>query len=327
MKLASLKGGRDGRLIVVSQDMKRGCHADNIAPTLQAALDDWDQVAPKLQSLYENLNCNEVSDVFDLDFNDLGAPLPRAYQYLDGACYISHISRNRAARGDSLPDDILDAPLIYQGISHGYMAWNDPIRLPCEKHGIDFEAEIAAITDEVPVGVSSEIAAEHIKLFGLLNDISLRALIPPELKRSFGFLTGKPSSSLGPIVVTPDELGDLWDSRFVSGEMHCWVRGEKVGKLEAGIGSPFSYGDMIAHVAKTRTFEPGTIIAMGTVSNEDESVGCGCIGEIRALEIINEGAAKTALLQFDDRVKIDLTDYEGNSIFGAIDQVVKPLEE
>ncbi len=326
MKLASKRNGRDGSLVVVNKDITRAVDATHIAPTMQAALDDWDDLSPKLEALYEALNDGTEEDSFELDLNELAAPLPRSYQYLDGACYISHISRNRAARGDSLPADILDAPLIYQGISHGYMAWNDDIRLPNEGHGIDFEAEIAAITDEVPVGVSSEQAANHIKLFGLLNDISLRTLIPPELKRSFGFLTGKPSSSLGPILVTPDELGELWDGRFVSGEMHCWVRGDKFGKLEAGIGSPFSYGDMIAHVAQTRTFEPGTIIAMGTVSNEDESVGCGCIAEQRALEVINSGSAQTELLNFGDCVKIDHRDYDGNSVFGVIEQKVTPLD-
>ena len=325
MKLASKKSGRDGALLVVSKDTKSAVDASYIAATMQAALDDWDMVTPKLEELYSRLNNGKVEGSFALNFSDLDAPLPRCYQYLDGACYLSHIQRNRAARGDSLPADILDAPLIYQGISHGYMAWNDPIKLPDENHGIDFEAEIAAITGDVPIGVSSIEATTHIKLFVLLNDISLRSLIPAELKRSFGFLTGKPSSSLGPIAVTPDELGDLWDEKLVSGKMNCWVRGEKFGSLESGEGTPFDYGDAIAHVAITRTFEPGTIIALGTVSNEDETLGCGCIGEQRALEIINEGSPKTDLLKFGDSVKIDHQDYDGNSIFGVIDQKVEPL--
>lgn len=323
MKLASIKKGRDGSLIVVSKDTKTAAHATHIAKTIQAALDDWDMVSSGLEALYDDLNAGTCVDAFALEMDGLAAPLPRAFQYLDGACYISHISRNRAARGDSLPDDILDAPLIYQGISHGFMAWNDPIRLPSDDMGIDFEAEIAAVTGDVPMGVSADDATKHIKLFMLLNDISLRAIIPPELKRSFGFLTGKPSSSLGPIAVTPDELGDLWDGKLVSGKMNCWVRGAEFGSLESGIDTPFHYGDAIAHVAQTRDFEPGTIIALGTVSNEDESVGCGCIGEQRALEVINDGAAKTDLLKFGDAVKIDHQDYEGNSIFGPIHQIVK----
>ena len=326
MKLASKKSGRDGALIIVSRDTKKAVDAGHIAPTMQSALDNWDDVAPKLQSIYDDLNNGVAENSFELDFNDLSAPLPRSYQYLDGACYISHISRNRAARGDSLPDDILDAPLIYQGISHGFMAWNDPIKLPNEDHGIDFEAEIAAVTGDVPLGVSAKDAPKYIKLFMLLNDTSLRTLIPPELKRSFGFLTGKPSSALGPIAVTPDELGDLWDGRLVSGTMKCWVRGEESGSLESGIGTPFDYGDAIAHVAQTRTFEPGTIIALGTVSNEDEAAGCGCIGETRALEVINEGQAKTELLKYGDSVKIDHLDRDGNTVFGAIDQIVGPIE-
>tara|TARA_R110002096_G_scaffold309403_1_gene503887 strand:- start:6277 stop:7257 length:981 start_codon:yes stop_codon:yes gene_type:complete len=323
MKLASLKKGRDGSLIVVSKDIKTATDATHIAKTMQAALDDWGVVSSGLEALYADLNAGTCTSAFTLDLDGLAAPLPRAFQYLDGACYISHISRNRAARGDSLPDDILDAPLIYQGISHGFMAWNDPIRLPSDDMGIDFEAEIAAVTGDVPMGVSADEATKHIKLFMLLNDISLRAIIPPELKRSFGFLTGKPSSSLGPIAVTPDELGDLWDGKLVSGKMKCWVRGAEFGALESGIDTPFHYGDAIAHVAQTRDFEPGTIIALGTVSNEDESVGCGCIGEQRALEVINDGAAKTELLKFGDAVKIDHQDYAGNSIFGPIDQIVK----
>ncbi len=326
MKLASKKNGRDGSLIVVSKDTKKGVSATHIAPTLQAALDDWDNLSPKLEALYESLNISNLVGSYDLDLNELAAPLPRAYQYLDGACYLSHIRRNRKARGDDIHDDILKLPLVYQGISHGFMAWNDDIKLPSEDHGIDFEAEIAAVTDDVPIGVSASNATKHIKLFMLLNDISLRALIPPELKRSFGFLTGKPASALGPIAITPDELGDLWNGKLVSGKMNCWVRGKKFGELESGIGTPYHYGDIIAHVAQTRPFEPGTIIALGTISNEDETVGCGCIAEQRALEVINGNGATTKLLNFGDSVKIDHRDYNGNSLFGTIEQKVAPLD-
>ena len=326
MKLASQKKGRDGTLLVVSRDIKKAVDASHIALTMQAALDDWDTLSAELLALYDDLNIGQCDAAFDLELTILAAPLPRAYQYLDGACYLSHISRNRAARGDSLPDDILDAPLVYQGISHGFMAWDDPIKLHRDDLGIDFEAEIAAVTGDVPYGVSAGEATQYIKLFMLLNDISLRALIPAELKRSFGFLTGKPSSALGPIAVTPDELGDLWNGELVSGKMNCWVRGEKFGSLEAGIDTPFHYGDIIAHVAQTRGFEPGTIIGLGTISNEDENAGCGCIGEQRALEIINNGNATTNLLKFGDNVKIDHQDYEGNSVFGVIEQNVAPMD-
>ncbi|HEY9280703.1 MAG TPA: fumarylacetoacetate hydrolase family protein, partial [Eoetvoesiella sp.] len=295
MKLASLRSGRDGALVVVSRDLTKAVRAGTIAPTLQAALDSWDEVSPALQVLYNDLNTSGAEGEFTLELTQLAAPLPRAYQYLDGAAYPSHIKRNRAARGETIPGDFYEKPLIYQGISHGFMAWNETIKLPSESLGIDFEAEIAAVTGDVPMGASADEAARCIRLFVLLNDVSLRALIPPELKRTFGFLTGKPASSLGPIAVTPDELGDLWDGRLVGGTMKCWVRGELVGTIKTAIDTPFSYGDLIAHVAQTRSFEPGSLVGLGTVSNEDETAGCGCIGEIRALETLHTGKAITPL--------------------------------
>jgi len=216
--------------------------------------------------------------------------------------------------------------LIYQGISHGYGAWNDPIVGQKEADLIDFEAEIAAITGDVPRGATPDEAAKCIRLFCLLQDTSLRRIVAPELKRSFGFLTAKPESFLGPIAVTPDELGDLWNGKFVSGKMHVHLRGEQVGNIETGIDSPFSYGDAIAHVAQTRNFVAGTIIGLGTVSNEaatdDWSIGCGCIGEYRALEIIKTGSAKLEFMRMGDRVRMELFDYDGNSVMGAIDQIV-----
>lgn len=325
MKLASLKSGRDGQLIVVSRDLSLGILVRDIADTLQAALDRWGETENRLEDIYDRLNAGESPDAFSLNLDALAAPLPRAYQYLDGACYVSHIRRNRQARGDDLPDDVLEAPLVYQGISHGFTAWNDPIRVRDDTIGVDFEAEIAAITDDVPMGISAEDATSHIKLFVLLNDVSLRAIIPPELKRSFGFLTGKPHSALGPIAVTPDELGDLWDNKMVSGKMRVWLRDELFGDIETGIDSPFHYGDMIAHVAKTRNFEAGTIVGLGTVSNEDDSVGFGCIGEARAFQTISTGSAVTEFLKNGDGIKLDLVDYEGNSILGPIQQKVKLL--
>ena len=324
MKLASLKSGRDGELIVVSRDLKTAAKATSVASTMQAALDDWDTLSPRLEAIYHALNVGEVDNAFELDMNLLAAPLPRAYQYLDGACYISHIRRNREARGDTLPDDINEAPLLYQGISHGYGAWNDPIKHD-PKDFIDFEAEIAAITGDVPRGVSAEEATGYIRLFCLLQDTSLRRIVAPELKRSFGFLTSKPESFLGPIAVTPDELGQLWNGKMVSGKMHVTLRGERVGNIETGIDSPFHYGDAIAHVAQTRNFVAGTILGLGTVSNEaadtDWSIGAGCIGEYRAMETIQTGEAKLGFIQPGDRLRIELFDYQGNSLMGAIDQV------
>jgi len=325
MKLASQQSGRDGQLLVVSQDMKRAVSAADIAPTLQTALDNWTQAGPPLQALYHALNDNQAANSFALDLSTLAAPLPRSYQYLDGASYISHIRRNRQARGEALPGDILQTPLMYQGISHGFMAWNESVRLPDDNLGIDFEAEIAAITDDVPLGVSVQEATGHIKLFVLLNDISLRALIPNELKRTFGFLTGKPASSLGPIAVTPDELGQLWDGQLVSGTLHCHVRDELFGTLQTGIDTPFHYGHLIAHAARTRRLEPGTLIGLGTVSNENEQAGFGCIAERRAVETISTGQATTPFLKFGDTLHIEHFDLAGQSVFGAIAQRVKPL--
>lgn len=298
--------------------------ASAIAPTMQYALDNWEVASPALERLYRELNQGRAEGAFALDMSTLAAPLPRSYQYLDGAAYISHIRRNRAARGEALPDHLMEKPLVYQGISHGFMGWNEDVRLPSEELGIDFEAEIAALTGDVPMAVSAADAPQYIRLFVLLNDVSLRGLIPQELKRSFGFLTGKPASSMGPIAVTPDELGDLWDGRLVAGTMQCWVRGEPVGTIETGIDTPFHYGDLIAHVAQTRNFEPGTVVGLGTVSNEDESVGCACIGEIRALESLKNGKPTTPFFRFGEHVKIEHFDREGNSVFGRIEQKFVP---
>lgn len=320
MKLASLKSGRDGKLIVVSRDLSRALSASSVAATLQEALDNWAERAPRLRRMYDSLNEGMATGAFDLVPEALAAPLPRAFQYLDGAAYLSHIRRNRAARGEPLPDDLSERPLVYQGVSHGFLGWNEDVPLPSEDLGIDFEAEIAALTGDVPMGVSADDACKHIHLFVLLNDVSLRALIPAELKRTFGFLTGKPASSMGPIAVTPDELGELWDGRLVSGEMRCWVRGEQVGNIETGIDTPFHYGHLIAHAAQTRNFEPGTVIGLGTVSNEDESAGCGCIGEMRALQTLQNGDPVTSFLKFGERVRIEHFDRTGHSVFGAIDQ-------
>lgn len=327
MKLASLRSGRDGILIVVSRDLQIAVRATGIANTMQSALDNWAVAEPALRTLYESLNTTNVPEAFSLDLKALSAPLPRSYQFLDGAAYASHIKRNRQARGETIPADFYEKPLMYQGTSHGFMSWNQAVPLPGDDLGIDFEAEIFAVTDDVPMGRASADASQHIKLFVLVNDISLRSLIPPELKRTFGFLTGKPSSSMGPIAVTPDELGPLWDGKMVSGNMKCWVRGELVGSIETGIDSAFHYGDLIAHVAQTRNFEPGTLVGLGTVSNEDEQAGCGCIGEIRALETLKSGTASTPFLRFGETVRIEHFDQTGQSVFGYIEQTfVKNIE-
>jgi len=286
---------------------------------------------PQDASVFRRLTVEQnIQAVLELHRDAHGHALSRAQiqQHLASLLdelQISHIRRNRQARGEALPDDILQTPLMYQGISHGFMAWHEAVRLPDENLGIDFEAEIAAITDDVPMGVSAEDAPGHIKLFVLLNDISLRALIPKELKRTFGFLTGKPASSLGPIAVTPDELDELWDGQLVSGTLHCYVRGELFGTLQTGMDTPFHYGRLIAHAARTRKLEPGTLIGLGTVSNENEQAGFGCIAERRAVETINTGQAATPFLKFGDTLHIEHFDHMGQSVFGAIAQRVEPL--
>ncbi|PHR85839.1 MAG: hypothetical protein COA78_38765 [Blastopirellula sp.] len=322
MKLASLKSGRDGALVVVSRDLKSACFAAPVAQTMQEALDRWDEIEGQLGTLYDELNSGKANAGFAFEIDTVAAPLPRSFQYLDGACYLSHIRRNREARGDTLPEDILDAPLVYQGISHGFGAWNDPITGLNEADMIDFEAEIAAITGDVPMGIGAEEATRHIRLFCLLQDTSLRRIIPPELKRSFGFLTGKPASYLGPIAVTPDELGELWDGKMVGGTMQCTVRGKVIGEINTGIDSPFHYGHMIAHVAQTRAFEAGTIVGLGTVSNEDNKAGFGCIGEYRAQEIISTGSPTLDFLCKGDWIRIELLGPDGESVMGAVDQSV-----
>jgi len=325
MKLASLRKGRDGALVVVSRNLKTASSAAPVAATMQEALDRWNEVEPALRALYEQLNAGTAKDAFEFDINNVAAPLPRSYQFLDGAAYASHITRNRRARGEQVPADFYEKPLVYQGISHGFMAWNETVPLPSDELGIDFEAEIFAVTDDVPMGVSPKDAVSHIKLFVLVNDISLRALIPAELKRTFGFLTGKPASSMGPIAVTPDELGELWNGELVSGTMNCWVRAEQIGSIETGKDTPFHYGHLISHVAQTRNFEPGSLVGLGTVSNEDDSAGCACIGEIRAKEVLRDGVAKTPLFAFGDEIRIEHVDRDGNLVFGRIQQTFAPI--
>ncbi|MGF6597180.1 fumarylacetoacetate (FAA) hydrolase [Paraburkholderia sp. GAS448] len=324
MKLASLRSGRDGELVVVSRDLRYIVRAGSVARTLQVALDDWEATAPRLEAIYTALNAGKAQGALPIEWSEVGPPLPRAYQYLDGAAYVSHIKRNRAARGEALPDDLMEKPLVYQGTSHGFFGWDDDIPLPSDALGIDFEAEIAAVTGDVPMGVSPQEACSYIRLFVLLNDVSLSALLPGELKRTFGFRTGKPASSLGPIAVTPDELGELWHDGLVGGQMLCSLRGETVGRIDTGVDTPFHYGDLIAHVAQTRAFEPGTIVGLGTVSNEDESAGCGCIGEIRALETLRDGKASTPFFSFGERVRIEHVGHDGQSVFGYIDQRFVP---
>ena len=324
MKLASLKeGGRDGTLIVVNRDLTRAVRATGIAPTLQAALEDWSNVAPRLNALYEGLQAGKAGDAFDLDVDRLASPLPRAYEFVDGSAYLPHVARVRRARGAEVPDSFYTDPLMYQATSSGFLAPRDPILAASEDWGIDLEAEVVVVTDDVAMGVTPEQAAEHIQLIGLVNDVSLRALIPAELAKGFGFLQSKPRSALSPVFVTPDELGDAWKDSKLHLPMRTWINGQWFGEAEAGVDMQFSFAELIAHVAKSRPLSAGTLVGSGTIANEDTAKGASCLAEQRTVETLRDGKPTTPFLKFGDRVRIEVTDKDGHSIFGAIDQVVE----
>lgn len=328
MKVGSLKtGGRDGTLIVVSPDLTRAVRVPGIAPTLQTALDNWEIVSPELESVYHLLNKGEMADVFPLDFLQLASPLPRAYQWADGSAYLNHVELVRKARGAELPDNLRTDPLIYQGGSDGFLGPFDPIPVASEDWGIDFEAEVAVITDDVPMGVTVGEASEHIKLVMLVNDVSLRNLIPNELAKGFGFFQGKPASAFSPVAVSPDELGTAWDGRKLNLPLSTWFNGKLFGNPDAGVDMAFDFPALIAHAARTRSLAAGSIIGSGTVSNRDRSRGCSCIAERRMIEIIEQKTPSTPFMRFGDRVHIEMLDPEGRSIFGAIDQQVIKYEK
>jgi fumarylacetoacetate (FAA) hydrolase len=322
VKLATLKpGGRDGTLVVVDRQLRRALAVPQHAPTLQAALDDWSRVAPRLEDVYAALN-DDASTGIDLDAEDLAAPLPRAYQWLDASAYLSHLERARRARGADLPPHMRSEPLMYQGASDSALGPRDAIVAGDESWGVDFEAEIAVITDDVPMGVSAAAAAGHIKLLVLVNDVSLRNLIPDELAKGFGFVHGKPASAFSPVALTPDELGDAWHAHRVHLPLTCQVNGDTVGAPLAGEDLEFGFDRLVAHAAKTRRLGAGTIIGAGTVSNRDASRGCACLIEKRVLELLERGEMRTPFLKFGDRVRIEMLDDAGRTVFGAIDQVV-----
>ena len=327
MKLGTLKNGtRDGKLIVVDRRLARATTVDDIAPTLQAALDHWQEMAPRLQLVYEVLSQGNRQNSFALDVASLAAPLPRAYQWLDGSAYLPHVELARKARGAEMPPEYRVDPLMYQGCSDGFLGPRDPIIVATEEWGVDFEAEIAVVTDDVPIGVGSAEAAKHIQLFMLINDVSLRNLIPAEIAKGFGFLHGKPSSSCSPVAVTPDELGSAWDGARLHLPLVTRLNGEPFGAPNAGTDMNFDFPQLISHAAKTRRLGAGTIIGSGTVSNTDRSRGSSCLAEKRMLEIIECGKAVTPFLRFGDSVRIEMFDREGQTIFGAIEQVVRPYE-
>ncbi len=323
MKLASLKaGGRDGTLIVVSRDLSRGVSAASVAPTLQRALEDWSNSAPRLNALSEQLNAGKAADAFDIDMQALAAPLPRAYEFVDGSAYLPHVERVRRARGADVPESFYVDPLMYQATSAGFLGPRDPVLAQSEDWGIDLEAEVIVVTDDVPMGASPALAAEHIQLIGLINDVSLRGLIPGELAKGFGFLQSKPRSALSPVLVTPDELGDAWRDSKLHRAMRTWINGEWFGAAECGVDMQFNFAQLLAHVAKSRPLSAGTIVGSGTIANEDTGKGASCLAEQRTVETLRDGKPTTPFLKFGDRVRIDVLDGDDKTIFGDIDQVV-----
>jgi fumarylacetoacetate (FAA) hydrolase len=333
MKLASLAQGRDGRLVVVSNDLERCLPADDVAATLQAALDDWAGKRPQLEAIADRVNTGE-GEAFDQ--SACASPLPRAYQWADGSAYVNHVELVRKARGAEIPQSFWTDPLMYQGGSDTFLGPREEIRMADEAWGIDFEAEIVVVTDDVPMGVSPAAAVDHIQLVLLVNDVSLRNLIPGELAKGFGFFQSKPSSAFSPVAVTPDELGDAWHDAKVHLPLLSFLNEKPFGKPDAGIDMTFDFGQLVAHAARTRPLGAGTLIGSGTVSNKldggpgkpiaDGGVGYSCIAEIRMIETINEGQPTTSFMKFGDRIRIAMHDASGDSIFGDIDQVVSKYE-
>ena len=321
MKLASINQGRDGQLIVVDNQMQRYVSATEIAPTLQAALDNWDNCKEPLAALYLQLENGEIdSQAFDSEI--CASPLPRAFQWADGSAYVNHVELVRKARNAEMPSSFWTDPLMYQGGSDSFLGPREDIAVADEAWGIDFEAEVAVIVDDVPMGISSSEATKYIQLVMLVNDVSLRNLIPGELAKGFGFFHAKPSSAFSPVAVTPDVLGSAWDGAKLHLPLRAILNGDLVGEPNAGVDMTFDFGQLIAHAAKTRPLCAGTIVGSGTVSNLDRSKGSCCLAEVRMLETIANGSATTEFMSFGDRIQIDMLDDNGQSIFGEIDQKV-----
>ncbi|MGH8034070.1 MAG: fumarylacetoacetate hydrolase family protein [Lysobacterales bacterium] len=323
MKLASLKaGGRDGTLVVVNRALTRHQAAGGIATTLQQALDNWSACAPRLNALYESLN--EPGQVGDsaLDFSALASPLPRAFEFVDGSAYLPHVERVRRARGSEVPASFYSDPLMYQATSAGFLGPRDPVKVESEDYGIDFESEVVVVTDDVPMACTPDMAAGHIQLIGLVNDVSLRNLIPAELAKGFGFLQSKPRSTLSPVLVTPGELGEAWRDSKVHLPLQSWLNGKLFGQPQAGDDMQFNFAQLVAHAAKTRPLAAGTIVGSGTVANQDTGLGASCLAEKRVLEIIAQGQPETPFMRFGDTIRIEMLDAGGGNIFGAIQQVI-----
>ena len=329
MKLATQRtGSRDGQLILVNRELTHAVAVPDIAPTLQAALDDWRRIEPRLQQVYAALNACDASlhEVFAFSPPAVMAPLPRAYHWVDGSAYVNHVELVRKARGAEMPQSYWNDPLVYQGGSDDLLGACEDASFVNEEHGIDLEAEVAVITDDVPMGVTVEAARSYIRLLLLVNDWSLRNLIPGELAKSFGFYQSKPATAFSPVAVTPDELGAAWDGGKVHLPLIVHVNGQLLGKPNAGVDMTFDFPTLLAHVTKTRNARAGTILGSGTVSNYDRSLGSACLAERRTLEQLQSGKPQTPFLHFGDRVRIEMLDAQGKSVFGAIDQRVVQAE-
>ena len=322
MKLASLKSGRDGQLVVVSKDLSRAVAVTHIASTLQEALDDWEKCEGLLKSVYNQLNQGALEDSFAFDAEQCDAPLPRAYHWVDGSAYVTHVELVRKARGAELPASFWEDPLVYMGASDAFIGPREDIEAQDEAWGIDFEAEVVVITDDVPAGTPASLASDHIKLIGLVNDVSLRNLIPAELGKQFGFYQSKPWTSFTPVLVTPDELGDAWDGARLHLPLRATLNEKLIGAPNAGQDMTFDFPTLIEHCAKSRSLMTGTVIGSGTVSNVGSKDGSCCLAEVRCLEVIKDGQPSTPFMSFGDRIEIDMLDKNGVSIFGKIDQRV-----
>lgn len=336
MKLATYKdGSRDGQLVVVSRDLSTAHYATGIAQTLQQVLDDWNFLAPQLQDLSVTLNHGKARHAFAFDPAMCMAPLPRAYQWADGSAYINHVELVRAARQSEVPESFYTDPLMYQGGSDDFIGPCDPVIAVSEDFGIDFEAEIAVVTGDVPMGSTPEQSLEGVRLLMLANDVSLRNLIPAELAKGFGFFQSKPATAFSPVAVTPDELGEAWQGGRVHLTLQSTWNGRKVGMCDAGPEMTFHFGQLIAHICKTRNVRAGSIVGSGTVSNRAVEVdgrktwpkGYSCIAEKRAIETILDGQPSTGYMRFGDRIRIEMKGVDGQSVFGAIDQAVAPLHQ
>ena len=324
MKLSTLRNGsRDGQLVIVSRDLARAVAVPEIARTLQAALDDWVRVAPRLQSVSDRLNGDApLSGAFGFDPRQAAAPLPRAYHWVDGSAYVNHVELVRKARGAQMPESFWTDPLVYQGGSDDLLGPCDDVPVPSEEFGIDLEGEVAVITDDVSMGTTRDAARTHIKLLMLVNDWSLRNLIPGELAKGFGFYQSKPATAFSPVAITPDELGDAWYDCTVRLPLRVQINDSRFGSPNAGADMTFDFARLIEHITKTRNVRAGTIVGSGTISNYDRSLGSACVAERRMLEQLEHGKPITPFLKFGDRVRIEMLDANGQSLFGAIDQRV-----